>query len=98
MSDEDGLVGVVTGPDRVRALWALLGDLTARYERAAPRETAALGRLVRDVRADYDEAVAAAVPEAKGTALDELTARRKAAGRADTQAGTGTGGGPKRRS
>jgi hypothetical protein len=98
VSDPDQLVVAVTGDNLIKALRALLTDLTASYAVAGQaRDKASLGRLIKDVRLDLEAALTEAVPDVKGTALDELTARRKAAGRPDAAAIAAAQVGPKRR-
>ncbi len=62
---------------RIDQLSTLRDDLKERMVEASDRDFTAMGRLLRDVLADLDD-LAESKPEQKGTALDELRARRTA--------------------
>ena len=85
MSD---LADVVAGGDRVKSLRALRDRLAVDLDGCGSlRDLASLSQRMMDVLAQI-EACETAKPESEGTALDELTARRRIAGRPDATSST----------
>lgn len=79
----DGLAAAVADGDRLKSLRALRDRLAADLDVCeSMRDVAALSQRLMDVLAQI-AAVEAEKPEKQGTALDELAARRRAAGLPD---------------
>lgn len=81
--DDASLHATVAKGDRLKSLCALRDRLAADLDVCeSMRDVAALSQRLMDVLAQI-AAVEAAKPETQGTALDELAARRRAAGLPD---------------
>lgn len=87
-SQPSSLAVVVAAGDRVKSLRALRDRLAADIDDCGSlRDLASLSQRLMDVLAQI-EACETARPEAEGTALDELSSRRRVAGRPDASSST----------